>query len=561
MEGTTDYEWAFGCYQESVGIDPEIVFTDADPAATAAVQSIWPGSFHGWCLWHLYVNVTKALSAKLGDGFSSFLSSLKTAQRQLSETQFYASYEALKRDFPAAIQYLDEQLSPNVDRWAAYALETFTGGAESTQRGEGLNRHIKCHLDSRSSLMKVFTAVSIREEWEDARCQQAQVLLEVHAREQGSTARSLFPDIYEAAKRDLTTYALHMMCTQVQAAIKYQVIEDCEQPLDLDVSTPPDSQDPSLVDMPRYKSASELLEAGGGSNDKVLCVTLRRCLPGHLKNPHFIVLKQQVGQVYTDFWCSCGSTIRSGIPCRHYWAVLLSDSHSHLLGFHFGHINDLWFSKAQAPTAEQPLFCIESNDQQTIPHRRPLFQAASQRQVLQNSDSEAGEEAAADLRLKIGRKRTYGELLGLCKKAVEACVAEGTEDALRKMMQSFVPGGESPTKKRVTNPPVAKPKGRPKGALNKRGKENCRPSELASLSQAARPSQAARASSPTRNGSDAPAAQEQRKCGICKKPGHNRKNCPTLAPPRPESAEISLSQAPCTQAPVAPGRPQTDPST
>ena len=81
--------------------------------------------------------------------------------------------------------------------------------------------------------------------------------------------------------------------------------------------------------------------------------------------------------------------------------------------------------------------------------------------------------------------RAYGELLGLCKKAVEACLAEGREGSLRQMIQAFVLGGSGSQgdsgsgEDSVGNPPRAKHKGRPKGAANK-GSENQAPQQLTS---------------------------------------------------------------------------------
>ena len=43
-EGTSDYEWALGCYLQAAGAPPAVVLTDADPGATAAVASVLPQS-------------------------------------------------------------------------------------------------------------------------------------------------------------------------------------------------------------------------------------------------------------------------------------------------------------------------------------------------------------------------------------------------------------------------------------------------------------------------------------------------------------------------------------
>ena len=130
----------------------------------------------------------------------------------------------------------------------------------------------------------------------------------------------------------------------------------------LDVSCPEDSVDPALVDLPRYRSAHELNSTN--RDQKILCATLRWNLNGHLKIPHFVVLTNPASNgVYTNFWCSCGSSIRDGIPCRHYWAAILSEQ-GHLAAFHLGLVNDLWFKEAQPRSEELQLFCSCSGAQQ-----------------------------------------------------------------------------------------------------------------------------------------------------------------------------------------------------
>ena len=105
-EGTTDYEWAYRCFQDSVGIDPEIIFTDADPGASAVVGTVWPNSWHAWCLWHIYQNVTKNLASKLSEDFTPFLRQLRIYQRQLGQQQFEDAYNNMKHEYPAAVRVL-----------------------------------------------------------------------------------------------------------------------------------------------------------------------------------------------------------------------------------------------------------------------------------------------------------------------------------------------------------------------------------------------------------------------------------------------------------------------
>jgi hypothetical protein len=66
QEGTSDYEWEFDCYKKSTQIDPEFVWTDADPGATAAVNSVWPASSHGkFILLYAYLSLGLSICLSL----------------------------------------------------------------------------------------------------------------------------------------------------------------------------------------------------------------------------------------------------------------------------------------------------------------------------------------------------------------------------------------------------------------------------------------------------------------------------------------------------------------
>jgi hypothetical protein len=189
-EGTADYEWALRCYLEAT-VPPTAILTDADPGCTAAIAILVPRARHLWCMWHIHQNLRKNLMGVLGKDYGNFSSDFKSVQRQVSKEVsdlnglatsncsyqlcnvvpqvFDKQYDRLREVWPQATPYLDEQLSPNVRFWAGYRYDTFTAGAVSTQRGEGLNRHIKHHLSLNSPLVKLFTEVLIKEAKENAR--------------------------------------------------------------------------------------------------------------------------------------------------------------------------------------------------------------------------------------------------------------------------------------------------------------------------------------------------------------------------------------------------------
>ena len=327
---------------------------------------------------------------------------------------------------------------------------------------------------------------------------------EVNYSDMGSTASQMVPKVYAAAKDCLTTHGLELLITQLQASLKYVVLEQdtldvscSSDPITLDTCAPDETTDANLLDMPRFRCLAEVVAAKEHMpNDYMaLLVTPRHTHEGHLKNPHWILLSNKTNGAYIDFYCTCGSSVRCGMPCRHFWAVMLSPG-CYPIGFHFGHINDLWFKVAQRPTSELTLYSYGSytgQEEQLIQFSRPLFAAATSRLATSRSAARAAaleddpalaaddETPPDDPRLLLSQKRAYGELLGMAKKAVEAALAGGGGGyaALRAMLQHFVPGGESSTRT-VQNPAVIQGKGRPKNSKNKpKSAAAGRPSQLA----------------------------------------------------------------------------------
>ena len=172
-----------------------------------------------------------------------------------------------------------------------------------------------------------------RVEWENARQLRAKARNEVNYADMGSTASQMIPDIYQAAKVSLTNHGVELLITQVQASLKYVVYaqdsDDAEMygpTISMDTREPGDYVDANLLDLPRFKCLTEVIEANDVDDGYMaLLVTLRHTHAGHLKNPHWLLFsnKNDAG-VFSGFYCTCGCSIRCGVPCRHFWAALLS---------------------------------------------------------------------------------------------------------------------------------------------------------------------------------------------------------------------------------------------
>ncbi len=104
---------------------------------------------------------------------------------------------------------------------------------------------------------------------------------------------------------------------------------------------------------------------------------------------------------------------------------------------------------------------------------RPLYVATTARQRLEaTNDTTITINPLNDPRHGIGRMRTYGELLGLFKKAVEFTLDEGNANALRLILQSFLNSSAS-NSNMLQNPDVTTTKGQPRNKDSR-----CRPHDL-----------------------------------------------------------------------------------
>ncbi|CAN0394388.1 unnamed protein product, partial [Ectocarpus sp. 13 AM-2016] len=56
------FEWFLTQYESAAGgweRRPKVILTDADVAMTSAVASVWKGTQHLFCLWHVNKNLVK----------------------------------------------------------------------------------------------------------------------------------------------------------------------------------------------------------------------------------------------------------------------------------------------------------------------------------------------------------------------------------------------------------------------------------------------------------------------------------------------------------------------
>jgi len=527
-ETTSDYEWQYQMWMDAVGISPGIIFTDADPGATAAISNVLPLALHLWCLWHIHQNLRKNLGVLLGKEYQTFLSDFIRCQQQTSEIVFWSEYNKLKETWKKSASYLDEQLTPNVVYWAGFSHTRFSTGAVSTQRGEGLNRHFKAHLSGQSPLSKLFNEVLLREERETAKLIISTVKDNIHTTKAMSYAQSCYPDIIKEMETELTAYGLSMFLKQVAAGANY-IAYDVE---DLDAVEEPDVRafsnvDADVLDLPRMKTASHLLRALPTKHQqhaKIYKLVLLHTITNKPTNPQFVILfsKLEGRQAYKDHVCTCGCGVRSGVPCRHFWAVLRSTTTA---TFHQGLVNDLWFKHAQSITEETIMLHTYDDPKKSVlcvPFVRQIY--ALPDLVSDDMHIQATEELSKDISLK----RIWGTLLGEAKKAIERAIKTNNQDGLYVTLQGFSNARENTTLEGaypIGNPGVVKGKGRPRNSYAQQPRTLIARDSRDSFKNMTKDSVYA-ALEDEEPPAKHPKTNKKRVCKNCGGEGHDSRNCP-----------------------------------
>jgi hypothetical protein len=322
--------------------------------------------------------------------------------------------------------------------------------------------------------------------WEGARLHDAECHEQVHVSYATSYAYHVIGDIMNDARERLTQYGVTLLLKHVQASTNYVIylyrpdspVLPSFFPLGDEVG---DHVDMDLLDLPRYSTVREFCDSKGFDlrTATVFIVVTRHTINRGRVNPHFVLLcdKVQGRPCHQSFYCTCGSSTRCGVPCRHFWVVLLG---SPLAGFHFGMVNELWFRAAQSMEASERLYAFDGcsrAESVAVSYTRKLYLNAPRHT---SDDKDFGLSA-------IGKKREYGNLLGVAKKLIHTAVESGHTSQVLATLESLVSRltmpdlvneeGRSHRPSLIAlNPHKAKPRGRRLGALNKVGQSRVVPS-------------------------------------------------------------------------------------
>ncbi|CAN1214990.1 Protein FAR1-RELATED SEQUENCE 5, partial [Linum perenne] len=156
-ETTESFEWLFKTLLECMrGKRPRSIFTDQRPAITAGIRSIFPGTFHGLCTFHIHENASRNMGIQLAtkvyeNGFTKAMFGVHTVQQfqfhwdKMIETTFTSKGTEV-HSWLYFIYNFREQWS------SAWVNKNFTCGMRSSQLSESLNSSLRAYLDTKTNL-------------------------------------------------------------------------------------------------------------------------------------------------------------------------------------------------------------------------------------------------------------------------------------------------------------------------------------------------------------------------------------------------------------------------
>ena len=152
------FSWLFTSLSKATGgLTPSLLYTDADPAMIAAINSTWPTTKHHFCLFHIRKNLEKHFLSKYrGEKWNKFFAAFCYARNSRVESIFEERWAALLQEYPDATSYLQRYLYPCREAWVlCFTHRAFNAGIQSTQRVESYNSIIKNNVNGSSSLTEL----------------------------------------------------------------------------------------------------------------------------------------------------------------------------------------------------------------------------------------------------------------------------------------------------------------------------------------------------------------------------------------------------------------------
>ena len=433
------------------------------------------GTRHHLCIWHVMQNITKKLSGVLGNCFEQFIKDFTIMRNCLAVHDFEAQWSKLLDRYQAASPYLMRKLYPEKEAWAVcFTFKYFNAGVCSTQRVESYNNVIKNSVTRSTTLLRLVDIIQEKLLKEDMHIEQDKLINAVPSVGIKDVAESYFGNILQRTEHFVTSTVQRMIKRQMTESIHYRPMQiSLEEAYEIEQLQATDVED-ILED--NYEGTFSMLKqiADSLNNKNIKEVwTIKRI---GTSVGQFVIIFDEIGHLCTCYWL-----VSHGIPCRHFFAVLLESTHAQ---FHIKLVMERWFKDTVIKNTEQVL------------QEKPL-KVSTGRNIEDDTSNSVHIDFTylsylrgppvytTKLQSVIDRRIRFGICSGLGKEAFDLAIDTGTDEELNEIFRKFIvekknllvdKTSEFEKKKNriVENPRIVKTKGRPikrfKSALEKKTK-------------------------------------------------------------------------------------------
>ena len=263
----------------------------------------------------------------------------------------------LLQKYPAAESYLTKQLGgTNVQRWGAAFLQTFTCSTRSTSRDEGSNKDYKVGNKRNIDVVQVYKNITEVQDSKKKQRLQTDVAANIDSVGAVECAHLWFQEATRICKEqcaagvlppdgDLDSDDVTLTQGDSVSEVNHDVFDLNKFCNSLATAVLNDTDPYRRCNLSDYLAKHEV-----GEDFTVLTVQ-------HDKYDavQYVILFEKVdmgsqGTCYHGHYCTCGSLVTSGVPCRHFWAA-----HKRIASaaFSLGQVHKRWLTTS--PDADYEL--------------------------------------------------------------------------------------------------------------------------------------------------------------------------------------------------------------
>ncbi|CAG8610312.1 12499_t:CDS:2 [Ambispora leptoticha] len=538
---TSSYSWLLDVLLKATdGLYPNSILTDADPAMTLAISTIWPSTQHLHCIWHIGQNLQKKLKSKLGSDWDSFIKDFYKTRNVLDPKIFENRFKSLQERYPKANQYLNRALYPDRQSWArAYTFRHFTAGAQATSRVESINSHIKSIISrGYTTLYDLFNSLDFLIASQDYHYD----FISWKSSNPNIKPPNVCDTMYTNVDTILKTFVAPNLIEKIRYEINHSLfyhsakihpesLHLCQENITLllllcyiVVQDNDEAFVDNAFDYPLAHSFALFKEV----EDKVVEVWEIIHMTWQHSRLHVFLLKDG------SYICSCMLLVNRGYPCRHFFRVM---AYSSAAKFSINFVAKRWLLEKYQdndlgiqPLVNLSTVFLSEPSKSLIPTTILRSNESANLFSAQNAMSTMTRLSTSVVAKKaMQKKKVYAETIGIARKAINIAIEKDDPHVL-KFLKGYILQNE---RSLVENTTEASSSGYKTNVLKERPEVNIIPeksqvSNPVKKARKGRPPKIARYQSSLENPSSK--AQEKRPrgpgtntCGECGGKGHNRR--------------------------------------